>query len=82
MDQTLSDLTAKGGDIRIVGKWWPIGIFNRLAGRYGACMGIPTTIYLFAQMPGKFSTVRVWKCHPDFGIRDFGIRESGQSRRC
>jgi hypothetical protein len=56
--------------IRIVGKWSPIGIFNRLAGRYGACIGIPAAIYLFAQMPGKFSTVWVWKCHSDFGIRD------------
>jgi hypothetical protein len=41
-----------------------------LAGRYGACIGIPAAIYLFAQMPGKFSTVWVWKCHSDFGIRD------------
>jgi hypothetical protein len=35
-----------------------------------ACIGIPTTIYLFAQMPGKFSAVWVWKCHPDFGFRE------------
>jgi hypothetical protein len=34
-------------------------IFNRLAGRYGACIGIPAAVYLFAQMPGKFSAVWV-----------------------
>jgi hypothetical protein len=39
-------------------------------GIFGACIGIPAAIYLFAQMPGKFSTVWVWKCHSDFGIRD------------
>ena len=51
-------------------------IFNRLAGRYGACIGIPAAIYLFAQMPGKFSTVWVWKCHSDFGIAILGFAKA------